>query len=285
MKKIPVLATIQAAYQFVFVHLGTIIGLIWLPMVVITLAEFFVMQRYYAVAADAFASNAYGPMGPVMLSLLCYLVARLLFTAVMCVPLVQLAAGQRKDGVLVHFAFGPPEWRLFRALMGLAAFMMGVVLLAGTVLNMTRGASGLMEQLGAAALLALLCGAIVMGVRFTVLLPAVAVHEEGALLPRCWKLSAGNFWRLALIVLATLGPILILATVAEMLLTGNQGMASMDTSTARLAAQFHAMGVNMPISQGIGFVIAPLTLGLFCGASAFAYTAVKDSQNALIPPP
>jgi hypothetical protein len=42
MKKIPVTQTIQAAYRFVFTHLGAIIGLIWLPMLLVTVLGFFV---------------------------------------------------------------------------------------------------------------------------------------------------------------------------------------------------------------------------------------------------
>ena len=35
MNKVPVLATIREAYRFVFVNLGAIIALIWLPMLVV----------------------------------------------------------------------------------------------------------------------------------------------------------------------------------------------------------------------------------------------------------
>ena len=60
---------------------------------------------------------------PSLLGLLCYFVVALLLYAVMAVPVIQLALGQRKEGALLHFAFGPAEWRLFRAVIGLAAFL------------------------------------------------------------------------------------------------------------------------------------------------------------------
>ena len=119
MKKIPVLATIQAAYQFAFAQLGAIIGLIWLPMVLVTVMGFFIEQRYYAAVADALASNNFARLGPAMLGLFCYFIAALLLYAMMYVSVIQLALGQRKEPVLVHFAFGPLEWRLFRAITSL----------------------------------------------------------------------------------------------------------------------------------------------------------------------
>src|SRR5215469_11751356 len=107
MKKIPVLQTIKAAYGFVFSHLGTIIGLIWLPMVVVTVLGFFVEQHYYAAAADALASNNYARLGHSAISLFCYFVAAILLYAVMYVAVTQLALGQRKEGARAHFALGP----------------------------------------------------------------------------------------------------------------------------------------------------------------------------------
>src|ERR1700761_6772892 len=116
MKKIPVTQTIKAAYAFVFAHLGAIIGLIWIPMVLVTVLGFFVEQRYYAAAADALASDNYARLGPSAISLFCYFVAAILLYAVMLVPVTQLALGQRKDGAIAHFALGTPERRMFRAL-------------------------------------------------------------------------------------------------------------------------------------------------------------------------
>ncbi len=71
MQKIPVTRTIQAAYRFVFTHLGAIIGLIWLPMVLVTVTGSFVEQHYYDAAAEALASNSYANLGPAMLRLFC----------------------------------------------------------------------------------------------------------------------------------------------------------------------------------------------------------------------
>jgi hypothetical protein len=287
MKKIPVTRTIEAAYHFVFTHLGAIIGLIWLPMLLVTVIGFFVEQRYYAAAADAFASNNFAGLGSAQLSLVCYYVAALLLYAVMFVPVVQLALGQRKEGALLHFSFGPAEWRLFRSTVGLLAFLTLPVIVAGLVVRSlfsfaAPGRSALpafaVMGLELLAVLAVL-GVIYVALRFLFLLPAVAVSEEEAVLPRVWKLSAGNFWRMLVIVLATVAPVKFLAALAEGLLEGQSALPDITSSSALAAALLHSASLNMPLSKGIGFLIAPLVLGLACGASVFGFTALKDGRE------
>ena len=275
MKKIPILPTIEAAYRFVFTHLGAIIGLIWLPMVMVTVMGFFVEQRYYAALADAFASNSFANLGPATLSMFCYFVAMLLLYAVMYVPLIQLALGQRKDSPLVHFAFGAVEWRLFRAMIGLAAFLLIPILILAVLFNLSQNAVAAGPLAGGLALA--LLGILYVALRFIFLLPSVAVSEEGPVLPRAWQLSSGNVWRILLIVFCTAGPVAILAGLAQLLLEGPGAfMPAIGTSTALAAAQLHSIGVNMPLSKGIDFLVAPLLLGLGSGASAAALTALRS---------
>ncbi len=133
MTKIPVLETIRAAYRFTFTHLGAIIGLIWLPMILATVIGFFVLQRFFAALADAFASNNFALAGPAILGLISFVLVGLLLLAMMAVPVMQLALGSRKTGALAHFAFGMPEWRLFRSSLGVAAFLLALLLIVSTV--------------------------------------------------------------------------------------------------------------------------------------------------------
>ena len=71
----------------------------------------------------------------VTLGLIFFFIAWLLFNAIMYVPLVQLALGQRKGGALVHFAFGPAEWRMFRAISSLVGFLLLPALTIGLAVN------------------------------------------------------------------------------------------------------------------------------------------------------
>ena len=274
MKKIPVIPTIQGAYQFLFVHLGAILGFIWVPMVLLTVVGFFVEQRYYASAADALASNNFARLGPSLLGMFCYFVAALLLYAMMYVPVIQLAFGQRKDSVVAHFAFGPVEWRLFRALMGLLAFLLLPVLASGMLIGAISAFGGWALQIFLALVY---LGIFYVLLRFVFLLPALAVHEEGPLLPRSWSLSAGNFWRILAIAMATIGPVIVLGTLAQLALEGEDVVVpAVVNSSAMMAAELHHMSEHMPVNAGIGFLLAPLMLGLSAGASAAALKALSE---------
>ena len=118
-------------------------------------------------------------------------------------------------------------------------------------------------------------GILYVGLRFVFLMPAVAVSEEGPVLPRAWKLSAGNFWRILGVVLATMGPVVLAAGIAEALLQGPQSlMPKFSNSSAMAAAQLHSMSLNMPLSQGLGFLIAPLIIGLLASASVACFAVL-----------
>ena len=57
MRRVPVAATIRDAYIFTAAHLGGIIGLIWVPMVIVTVAQFFTFHRYYNDFIEAMAGG------------------------------------------------------------------------------------------------------------------------------------------------------------------------------------------------------------------------------------
>ncbi len=281
MKKVPILATVRAAWSFVYTHLGAIIGLVWVPVVVMTVTGFFVESRYYAAVADSLASGNVVTQGPALLGIFVYFIAVLLLYSAMYVPVVQLAQGQRKDGALLHFAFGPPEWRLFRALLGLFAFLLVPVMLSGVLASLPQLAK--MQELLSVLLVLVFMGIAYAGLRFVVLLPAIAVSEEGPALPRAWKLSAGNFWRLLAILLLTVAPLLLCAGIAGVVLMGAQAMApGLDQTPAMQAARLQAVAGNMPIAKGIEFFIAPLLTGLVASISASVYAVVKDTGRVNI---
>jgi hypothetical protein len=177
MTKIPVLETIRFAYNFTLGHLGAIIGLIWLPMILATVMGFFVLQRFFAALANAFASNNFAAMGPALLGLISFIFIGLLLLAMMAAPVMQLAMGSRKSGALARFAFGPQEWRLFRASLGVAGFLLALLLIVsmGAAALLGPGSKGA----NAASLAIFYLGTIFFLLRFGFLLPAVSVAESG----------------------------------------------------------------------------------------------------------
>jgi hypothetical protein len=274
MTKIPVLDTIRFAYRFTFTHLGAIIGLIWLPMILATVMGFFVLQRFFTALADALASNNFAMVGPALLGLISLLFVGLLLLAMMSVPVTQLAMGSRKTGALAHFAFGPAEWRLFRAGLGLAGFLFALLLTVSMAAAAIMGVGSMGANI--VSLVIFYAGLVFFVLRFGFLLPAVAVAESGPVLPRSWILSAGNFWRLLGVFIAVVMPVRLAMIAVEASLEGPRMLEpKLFTSSAMVAAQIHGASQNMPVTAGILFLVAPLLLGLILGAGAHVFHVLK----------
>lgn len=280
MRRIEVVATIRDAYVFAVTHLGGVIGLIWVPMVLATIMGFFSLQRYYNDFIDAMASGNVAALGPSMLMMLGYLVAALLLYAVMFVAVVQLALGARSAPQVAHFAFGNLEWRMFRAFIAFIGVILALVIPAFVVAQavFALASSQLPQAAGPALMLLIFYGVILLAMpRFFVLLPTIAVAENAPVLRRAWMLSAGNYWRLLAVLLAIFGPILLLFTGLEVALSGHTPPPAAGTSEEMqlVAAIMRARDV-LPLISGLGFLISPLLVGLFAGASVSVWRALKD---------
>ncbi len=285
MTKIPVLATIRAAYGFTFQNLGSIIGLIWLPMVVLSVTGFFALQNLFGAMIDYLRGSNPAAMGPAALMTLAYLVVVLLLYAVMYSAVTQLALGTRQGNTMMHFALGAVEWRLFRAflaLTGLVMLLMLAALLTATVAQLALSMGGLRPTETQSGLLMMFAFYGVMAIavpRFLLLLPAVAAQGEDLAMRRAWALSAGNFAGLLAIAIAVFAPGLIIMQLAEMLVPGaGQAAASAGQHAVMLAALEHQRA-TMPVASGIAFFIAPLTIGLVSGASVAVHRALAGDTS------
>jgi hypothetical protein len=116
--------------------------------------------------------------------------------------------------------------------------------------------------------------------RFLALLPAIVVGENTPVLRRAWMLSAGNFWRLLAVLAAIFGPIVVLFNALEMVLMGHGAALTGDESEQMRQAVARARDV-LPLMSGLGFLISPLIVGLFAGASVSAWRALKDEPVTL----
>lgn len=279
MRQLSVLGVVREAYVFTFVHLGAIIGVIWLPMVIITIAGFFATQHYAAEVTRAVVAGNPAAAGPAMLALLFYGLAKLAFTAMMYVPVAQLALGQRQGGAMVHFVFGALEWRLFRAMFGLILFLLPPALLMVAVgQNVMAGdiAGNALQTLAAELLFLLLYGAlVVVMVRIGGLLVPVAVAETAPALTRSWTLSSGNFWRLLAVVVMAAGPLLLTTLAIEAALTQGSG------ATDAMTQMNMDVGPNLPLVSGLEFLMAPFLIGLVVSASVFSWRALSRTDISI----
>lgn len=286
MRRVPVAATIRDAYAFTATHLGGIIGLIWVPMVIITVAQFFTFHRYYNDFIDFMASGNAAQMGPSVLLMLGYVVAALLLYAVMFVAVTQLALGTRSNGAIVHFAFGPLEWRMFRAFFAFTGLMVAaaivIVMAANAALMLGHGAKLSQAAAGGIMGLGLLGLALVLTPRFLLLLPAISVAESAPVLRRAWQLSTGNFLRLMAVFLGLFAPLFVLLLAIDLGLGDKaQAVAATGEQMQVIATVLHARQ-TLPLTCGLSFFFSPLIVGLFAGASVSAWRALKDEPSVEI---
>lgn len=299
MNKIPVGRTIAYAYSFAFGHLGTIIGLIWIPMVLITALGFFVMNGYLENFSAALADENPSAAGQYALMVIGYSFVALLLYSMIYVAVTRQALDQSRAVTLAHVEIGAPVWRMFGALLAfvfvaglfyLAIFLvaLGGLAAAGGAAPAPAAASGAAAAmlLGLSLLLiAALCALVYVVARLAFLLAPVVVAEERMSLSRSWQLTRGNFWRIAIVSVATLGPPLLIMFGAEVLILGPDyffGGLNPVATAAEQAAQMQVMHSNLPALSGLSFLLSPFLTGLTLGASAFAYRALVPAGTRVV---
>lgn len=285
MARVPVVATIRDAYTFTINHLGGIIGLIWVPMLLLIVMFFFSIHRYYSDVIEVLNGGNASILGPTLLMMLGFVVAALLLQAIMYVSVVQLALGQRTAPAVAHFAFGPAEWRMFRAFLAFVGLLLAIVIPVAMLGRAAMGAAGTAspQMLG---LVLVMYGIILLFMpRFLALLPAISAGETAPVLRRAWQLSSGNFGRLLLVLIAVFGPIFLGFGILEMLLASQMPLAPVPagaTEKLQMVAAVTRARQMLPYMSGLAFLITPLMIGLFSGASVSAWRALKDEPSVVL---
>jgi len=279
MRRISAIATIRDAYVFTFTHLGGVIGLIWVSMVMITVAQFFTFHRFYNDYITVMAANGNpAQMWPTLLMMIAYMVAWLLLYSVMSVAVVQLALGSRTSPAFAHFAFGPLEWRLFRAFAAFAGLLFLISIMVEIVINSATPAMGGTQAGEGLFMLAMIGILLVLMARF-LLLPALAVNESGPALRRAWALSAGNLLPLMGVVLGLFLPLgVVFVGILDIAigLKGNAAAAAGANPEVQRMAALLLMRDTLPLICGLSFLFSPLVIGLCAGASVSVWRALKD---------
>jgi hypothetical protein len=169
---------------------------------------------------------------------------------------------------------------MFRALVAFVGVVLLLVLPAFIVADavFTVAQTKLPQSAGSALMLMIFYSVVMLAMpRFFLLLPTVAVAETAPVLRRAWMLSAGNFWRLLVVLLAVFGPILLCFVCLELVLAARapaHGPAG-NEQMQLLAGIMRARDV-LPLISGLGFLVSPLMVGLLAGASVSVWRALKD---------
>ena len=285
MRRVAVGATIRDAYTFLAGHLGAIIGLVWVPMVLLTIAKYFTLYRLFNSLIDSLAGGNPAQTAPALLMTLAYMVAALLLYAMMFVAVVQLALGtQQAAPPFVHFAFGPLEWRMFRAFFAVAGLLMlvglTVVFAVSALSAQVPGLKSNQNAAGSLMLLAIVCVGVTAAVRLLLPLPAIVIHETGPALRRAWTASAGNFLPLFGILLAILLPVLLVQVCVEAWLGGKNALATGATPQVQMMNSILNARQMLPWACGLSFLVSPVVIGLFASVSVSIWRTQKD-QPAL----
>ncbi len=289
MHKLPVGRTIVDAYRFAFGHLGTIIGLIWLPMVLATLLNF--LPELSGSVGET-PANSVAASTQILESLAILVLTQLLY-AIIYVAVTRQALGLRQGAAIVHFALGPPEFRMFGATLlfllltiGCALALLMLLAVIGSLAAMQNG--NVFVALPSVVVALGGCFALVYAlVRLGYLLAPVTIIENRVDLGRGWTLTRDNFWRIFLVMLAILLPLGILETGTMMTLMGKELVAALPAVGSSEAVVQHHMALmeevirrHMPQILFVSLILAPFNLGLTISASVFGYRALApDGQR------
>jgi hypothetical protein len=296
--KLPVFRTISHAYGFAFRNLPTIIGLIWLPLVLLAGAAYFVALQLLAIferlsSSDVTAIDELQRTGFIFYD---FVFGIVFLYAVMLVPVMRQALGLRTGGAIVHFGLGAAALRTFAALFLLYLLVMTVsivslyalvllVFLAATGGAAIAAVTGISPAVatgagGIAAAVVYFGATTYVNVRLSFFVVALTVAENRIDLLRAWNLTHGIFWRIFWILFAIRAPLTIIGSTFAVLVLGlllRTGVMSAGSHVAAAkdaAASLEAIRHLLPVIFGIALFFEPLRLGLEAGAAAASYRAV-----------
>jgi hypothetical protein len=315
MSKIPVGRTIGQAYGFAFGRYLPLLGVVWLPLLVMGALTFFIMMPFYQQLPDMIETIARNPHGgqpfPAEMSGILRWVGLLdiivlLVFAMIAVGVTKEALGLRKGPRFVYLSLGADEFRviggyiLIFALMIAAVIALEIVVVIVAIAGAAVFASGTSSHLdpkaagsgvGVAVLLVVLLVTLVefafayVYVRLSYLIVPVTVAEHRFGVWRSWELTKGNFWRIFVISLAVMVPVLIVEFLAFGLAFGSSLagiLSAMQKSPAdgahQMAQLMRGFVTMLPYTWVIGFIFSPIIYGLWMSPSAFAYRALVPAE-------
>ncbi|HEX3430724.1 MAG TPA: hypothetical protein VHT03_07540 [Rhizomicrobium sp.] len=278
MTRIPVAETIRFAYTFAFGQIGAIIGLVWLPLIIVAFLQF--LPYALGTAYTAATANTAEAAGATFINLAFSTTALVLYS-MNFVSVTRQALGLRQGAASVHFSLGWPEWRMFVAIVICGLILtaaIGLYLILGSLFFAAQSGTALMAAVAAVYAVAGFCALVWFALRLLFVLPPLIVAEDRVDLVRAFLLTRGNAWRALAIALAVTVPLLILQCIALALIAGPGFFAPLPgTSAAALAQRFRELDAHMPALIGLALLLTPFNLGLTLGASSFAY-------RTLVPP-
>jgi hypothetical protein len=314
MGKIPVGRTIGQSYEFTFQKYGSLLGIVWLPIVVLAASGYFLLWPFLMQAFDQMPQMFGHPgtpdmswlMGGAFVWLRLFQLLVVVIFIVIRVGITKEALGLRKGPKFIYVPTDSSELLVIAcyfilyvaaiaAIIALVITGVLVALLAGGM----AAATGLLDfhapahQFWGIAGLTVLgfvlwCAAIYVFVRLAFLMIPATVAEHRIGIGRSWTLTKGNFWRIFVVALAVWLPLIVLEGIVFTALGGPvlvHVIAVAHDRHADVHALFGTFAKNLvyylPWLWGVGLLFAPIFFGLTTAPSAFAYRAlVSETPSA-----
>ena len=309
MSKIPVGATIAQAYRFAFGGFAQILRIIWLPWLIVA-AGGFLLRPSTVVLSTAFTTRDFANISHLLMPMIPFYVLTVILLFMQITGITQQALGLPTGSPYYYFSVGKPVWRLLVAFLLAAAIMAGsyifllaagillglIVSVLGKLMNFSDLTRGVLAIAGVIAFMMAFCAYIYTLVRLTFFLNPITVAEQQISLKRSWALGRGNFWRIVLVMLAIVVPIMAVQLVLlfGFLMHGLPPTVPLHATADQIAANralIAAWNADM-IKRGNDYwyivypiyaVIAGLFYGLGCGAQCFAYRALVPGAPSASP--
>lgn len=307
MSKIPVGETIGFAYRFAFGGFLKIASVVWLPWLVVSASNLLLRDRLLALSAATAVHDPSAIFGALAFIGPFYLVGVfLLFMQIAGVT--EEALGTRRGSSYYYFNAGKPVWRLIGAFLLLLVVLiasyflliLGMILfgaiaaILAKVMNLSGLAAAIFGLIAIGFLIAVIWVYFYCLLRASFLLAPSVIAEHRASIKRGWDLAKGNVWRIFLVFLAVMIPIMAVITplMFYFLFQGLPPMLPPQATAGDIAANRLAVAAwNMAAMNRMTLywylvypaygVFTVLFYGLGCGAQCFAYRALTQNAGGL----
>ena len=271
MRKLPGIEVVKRAYGFLASDFGTIVRIAWLPLLIVSIVQFFVNRAALEALTEAVSAGDLTLSGgdqsewPSLISTLLAIVGG----AIVTVALHRVVLfGDRKPGTYVYFNFGKVE-----GLFVILPLVVGmVIMLAFSAIFASTFNPGEAPNL-ALIFLFLLAAAVLffLSVRLALLWPIIVVEERFDF-QQAWNLSRGNFWRLFGTFILALLPFVVVMLIAGFI---EQGAFFTVRTVEDFLAALRRTEDLLPYSTAVNYVITVLLSAVSVAVLGYAYKALK----------
>ncbi len=302
MKKIPLESTIVGSYGFLFRNLLSIVGTMWLPMVLFLAVLGGILWQLIPhewlqgnfpdhIDKSEVRDWVFGHLPVMIFGAGALMLTGLLVRAMVNVGILRHALGQKTSPTLIWFSLGQRMWLMVAVIIiGFVAFelvRMGAFLLFVPV-NVALAAiphrpDAVVVLVNMVLALVAFCAVVYVLLRLLFFLPAVVVAENRLSLSRAWGLGSGNVLRMAVVLAAVILPAAILFGIAfygTIIATVVVQVSKLHPEGPKQVCEFlKSLLPLVPVLGVIVLVAAVVFKGLVLGAIGGAYKAVTEEET------